>query len=341
MTLATALLIAGVVVLLAVIVQGILATRRAAPRRAAASVPPAEPEGERVEPLLGGEPESPAPTELRPPALRRPSVRLDALIDAIAPLTVDAPVTGELLLGHLPPTRRAGTKPFYVEGLDSETGEWDTPAARPPLRRAAGRRADGQPQRRAQRDRVFGVRAEGCRPSQNRWVRWPTSPTCWKWWRARANSTPWPAPLDAQLTVTLRSNGVAWSVGYLQQCAARQGFVPGVLPGRLVLPGPEEGAPPVLVLGFDAQAALSDDPQQAAVRDATLTLDVPQTPASAEPFPAWHRTATALAEDMDAAHRRRPGPAGHAAGVRGDRPGAGPAVRAVGEARPGGWHTGS
>jgi hypothetical protein len=40
------------------------------------------------------------------------------------------------------------------------------------------------------------------------------------------------SPLDAQLTVTLRANSVAWSVGYVQQCAARQGFVPGALPGR-------------------------------------------------------------------------------------------------------------
>jgi hypothetical protein len=72
------------------------------------------------------------------------------------------------------------------------------------------------------------------------------------------------------------------------------------LPGRLVLAAADEGAPPVLVLSFDAQAALADDPQQAAVREALLTLDVPQTEERAEPFPVWHRTATALCEDMDA-----------------------------------------
>jgi hypothetical protein len=44
------------------------------------------------------------------------------------------------------------------------------------------------------------------------------------------------APLDAQLSVTLRTNGVAWSVGFVQQVAGRLGLVPGVLPGRLVLP---------------------------------------------------------------------------------------------------------
>ena len=28
----------------------------------------------------------------------------------------------------MPASRRAGTKPFYIEGLDVETGEWDAPA---------------------------------------------------------------------------------------------------------------------------------------------------------------------------------------------------------------------
>jgi hypothetical protein len=108
------------------------------------------------------------------------------------------------------------------------------------------------------------------------------------------------SPLDAQLTVTLRSNGVAWSVSYVQQVAAKLGFVPGAVPGRLVLPSADEGAPPLLVLAMDQQAALSDDPQGSAVRVCTLTLDVPQTPASAEPFPAWHLAGKQLADDLDA-----------------------------------------
>ena len=43
---------------------------------------------------------------------------------------------------------------------------------------------------------------------------------------------------DAQLAVHLRSRSVAWSVGYIRQCAERHGFVPGHLPGRLVVPIP-------------------------------------------------------------------------------------------------------
>lgn len=65
-------------------------------------------------------------------------------------------------------------------------------------------------------------------------------------------------------------------MGYVRQCAARQGLVSGALPGRLVLPANEDGAPPPppLMLAFDAQAAVADDPQAAALREVTLSLDV-------------------------------------------------------------------
>jgi hypothetical protein len=74
-----------------------------------------------------------------------------------------------------------------------------------------------------------------------------------------------------------------------------------MVPGRLVLPGTEEGAPPVLTLSFDSQAALADDPNQAALRDVTLSFDVPQTDPASEPFVAWQASAQALSLGMDAA----------------------------------------
>ena len=66
------------------------------------------------------------------------------------------------------------------------------------------------------------------------------------------------------------------------------------------MPAAEEGAPPVLVLSFDAQAALADDAAMAAVRELTLSLDVAQTPENVEAFAAWHQAIRALADDMDA-----------------------------------------
>jgi hypothetical protein len=107
--------------------------------------------------------------------------------------------------------------------------------------------------------------------------------------RARELDT-FAGPLDAVLTVTLRPTTWPGRWATCSRCAGRLGFVAGAVPGRLVLPAAEEGAPPVLVLSFDPQAALADDPQ-AAVRDCTLSLDVPQTDEKSEPFPAWHNAA--------------------------------------------------
>jgi len=295
-SLTTALAIAAALVLLAVVLQGVVSARRAGPRRA-------EPEAvatsaERVEPSLGGDaPPAPAP-ELRPAPPRR-TPRLDALIDAIAPMTLDSPISGEFVIAHLPTTRRAGTKPVAIEGLDSETGEWEPPT---PGRRYGELQAGVQMASRSGalneiEYSEFVQKVQAFAESVGAMADFPDMLDA----VARARELDGLAgPLDAQLTVTLRSNGVAWSVGYLQQCASRHGFVPGVVPGRLVLPAVDDGAPPVLVLSFDAQAALAEDPQQAAVRECVLTLDVPQTEERHEPFPTWHRCATALADDMDA-----------------------------------------
>jgi len=54
---------------------------------------------------------------------------LDALIDVIASIEVDNQVSGDAALAALPATRRVGTKPFAVEGLNDNTGEWETPVA--------------------------------------------------------------------------------------------------------------------------------------------------------------------------------------------------------------------
>jgi hypothetical protein len=104
---------------------------------------------------------------------------------------------------------------------------------------------------------------------------------------------------DAQLGFTLRARNAAWSPGYVMQNASRLGFVPGVIPGRMVLPAGTPGVPPVLVLSFDTQAALADDPAQSALRELTLSLDVPQVHRAEQPFERMRHAADALAQAMD------------------------------------------
>lgn len=292
MSLSTALALLGGVVLLVVLLHGWWAMRRAALRQPQAVA------SARVEPALGGAAVAgDTPPVLRPSARRVP--RIDALIDAIASLALEAPVSGEAALAHLPPSRRAGSKPFYIEGLDAETGAWEPLAgghrygelqAGVQLASRSGALNEIEYSEFVQKLAAYAEALGGAAdvPDMLEVVA-----------RARELDA-MSSPLDTQLTVTLRSNGVAWSVGYVQQVAARLGFVPGIVPGRQVLPAAEDGAPPLLVLGLDAQAALAEDAQASAVRECVLTLDVPQTPESAEAFPAWHRTATALAAELDA-----------------------------------------
>ena len=309
----------GGLVLAGVVAHGAWQARKAGPRRAADSVP-ITPLMEPFEPVMDAAAtaqiaELPPPS-LEPRAAKRSSVRLDALIDAIAPLTIEAPISGEQVLMHWPATRRAGSKPFMIEGLDAETGEWEAPA---PGRRYGEFQAGVQLANRTgalneieysefvQKVQVFAeaIGAMADFPDMLDVVA-----------RARELDA-FAGDHDAQLAVHLHARSAAWSVGYIQQHAGRHGFVAGVVPGRLVLPSAEEGAPPVLTLTFDSQAAFADDPNRAAVRDVTLSFDVPQTDPTADPFVAWQASAQALSLGMDAAivddHGRPLSPEGFAA----------------------------
>jgi hypothetical protein len=301
MTLTGALAIVAALVLLALGLQAWWKTRQAAPRQPALPSQPPTPAGEdRIEPPLDAAPAplpGEGPTPLRSPTRRVP--RLDALIDAIVTITLDAPVSGEFVLQHLPPTRRAGSKPFFVEGLDSETGSWEPPS---PGRRYGELQAGVQLANRGGalneiEYSEFVQKVQAMAEALNARADVPDMLEVVA--RARELDA-MAAPLDAQLSITLRSTGVAWSVGFVQQVVLRQGLVPGHVPGRWVMAAAEEGAPPMLVLSVDAQAALAEDPQLAVVRDCQLVLDVPQTPASVEPFPAWHLLSKKLADDLDA-----------------------------------------
>jgi hypothetical protein len=85
----------------------------------------------------------------------------------------------------------------------------------------------------------------------------------------------------------------------VQQHAARQGFVAGAMPGRMVLPAAALGMPPILALSFDTQAALSDDPEQSALRSLDLALDVAHVERSEQPYIRLRDVAITLAASMD------------------------------------------
>lgn len=297
--LTVALAALGAVVLAAVVAHGAWSARKAGPKRAE---PPAR--AEPVDPVLVDS-ASVGTAKLAPaavvdtPALRRHVPRIDALIDAIALLRLEAPATGDMLAAHLPATRRAGSKPFLVEGLNSESGEWETVV---PGQRYGELQAGVQLANRsgALNEIEYSEFVQKVQAMADAIGAMPDLPDMLDVVARARELDAFASQHDAQLAVQLRSRGAAWSIGYLQQQAAQHGFVPGALPGRLVMASVEEGAPPVLTLGYDSAAALADDPQQAALRSATLAFDVPQTDPAEQPFLAWQSRAQALAPALDA-----------------------------------------
>ena len=299
MTLMAALAVLGALVLALVIAHGAWRARKASPRRATQGEARREPSMAVAEtaPALPAT-DAGAPAGLAATPARR-GAQLDPLIDAIVPALPEQPVSGEMALIHLPPTRRAGTKPFLVEGLNADSGEWEFPL---PGQRYTEFQAGVQMANRggALNAIEYSEFVQKLQPFADALGAMLEPPEMSDVVARAKELDAFASSHDAQLAITLRANAAAWSVGYIQQCAGRQGFIPGVLPGRLVLPSPDDGAPPVLALSFSPQAALAEDPNLSAVREVTLSLDVPQTPQSAEPFPAWHEAARVLAADMDA-----------------------------------------
>ena len=104
---------------------------------------------------------------------------------------------------------------------------------------------------------------------------------------------------DAQLCLCCAPARLPGALATVLQNAARVGFVVGAMPGRLVLPASAPGLPPVLTLGYDAGRP-GRRPDQSAIRDISLSLDVAQVHRTEQPLPAcakwaqpWQRPWTA------------------------------------------------
>jgi len=250
---------------------------------------------ERHEPLF--DPELPAPSALPSQMIERRG-GLDPLIDVIAPISLDGLASGDAALAAMPATRRAGTKPVAVEGLNEFTGEWEQPV--PGQRYSAFQIGVQLANRTGPLNEIeyseFVVKAQAFADAVNGGPEFPEMLDE----VARARELDGFAGMhDAQLGFVLRARHAAWSPGYVQQHAARLGFVAGLIPGRMVLPTSEIGLPPILGLSFDTQAALADDPAQSAIRELTLSLDVPLVDRAEHAFERMREAAATLAREMD------------------------------------------
>ncbi len=286
------LAILGGLVLALIVAHGAWSARRNAPRQPvpAQAASAGDDPDQRRDPEMDSEPMALAMPEKKP--------GLDALIDVIAPIALDGLVSGDAALAAMPPTRRAGSKPFAVEGLNDQSQLWELPVAGQrysafqagvQLANRVGALNEIEYSEFVMKAQAFADAVGGA----------PEFPEMLDEVARARELDQFASGHDAQLSFTLRARSAAWSPGYVQQNAQKLGFVAGAIPGRMVLPASQAGMPPVLGLAFDTQAALADDPAQSAIRELTLSLDAPQVQRSEQPFVRMRETAIALAASMD------------------------------------------
>lgn len=238
---------------------------------------------------------------------------LDPSVDAIISLRLDVPVTGETALLVQPATRRAGSKPFGIEGRNAANGLWEDLCAGHSytelqagvqLANRTGAINDVELAEFTDKVRQFAERIGAC-------IRALPEATA-EIARARELDQ-FASEHDAQLGFSIRAHSAAWSPGYIEQHAGAAGFTRTAMPGRMQLPSDILGNNALLALTFDvhtgAAAAVGEpggpcaeadsDRAGLAVHEINLSLDVPQVPRSENPFARLCQAAQQLCASMD------------------------------------------
>jgi hypothetical protein len=291
-TLQIGLAVAGGVVLAAMVAHTAWTSRRNQPRQA-------EPEQMRVDPVataLATESTGEAAL-LLPPTLEKKPL-LDPLIDVIAPITLEASISGDALLQAMPATRRVGSKPFAIEAFNAQNRQWEMPlpGQHYDVLQAGVQLANRTGALNEIEYSEFVVKVQAFADLLGGTAEFPEMRD--EVARARELDS-FASEHDAQLSMNLRARHTAWSPGFVQQNAARLGFVPGVMPGRMVLPAGVAGQAPVLGLVYDSQAALAEDPAQTAIRELSLSLEVTHVDRREQGFVRMREAVQRLAVAMD------------------------------------------
>ena len=227
---------------------------------------------------------------------KRPT--MDALIDVIAPISLESQVSGDAALAAMPATRRAGSKPFAIEGFNAGSQSWEVPLAgqRYSSFQAGVQLANRSGALNEIEYSEFVIKTQAFCDAINGTPDFPEM----REEVARARELDhFAGDHDAQLGFVVRALHSAWSPGYVQQNAAQLGFVAGVIPGRMVVPARQAGLPPMLGLLFDSQAAMAEDLSQSAIREVAISLDVAQVDRNERAFERMREVALLLAERMD------------------------------------------
>ncbi len=266
---------------------------------------------QRVEPGLDEPPDEARehdvlePAGAEAPRARAPTARIDPLIDAIASFVLDQPVPGEALQPRLPRSARAGTKPLLFEGRNAASGAWE--ALQPGQRYAEVQAAVQLASRSGALNAIeYSEFVTKCHALGESLGVAPDLPDMAEVLEQARELDSFAAGNDAQLSINLQAQGVAWGLDYLRQQAQACGFTSNLAAGRMALvealadggdATPRRYA--VVQLQFDAHAELADDPSMPVAR-ATLLLDVPQVPPALRPFARMREVAGQLAQALGA-----------------------------------------
>jgi hypothetical protein len=303
----------GVGIMVAVAAYNAYITRVRAPRHVEKPNEPKLPLDPRLEAMLITEPAAqeatgdgedlgvrwdlPAATLSVPVGPTEARGHLDHLIDVITPLNLDHPISGDFVLAAMPPSRRVGTKPFAVEGRRQDSTVWEhIQLSQEYVQLQAGLQLANRSG--PINDIEFSeyiVKTQGFADVISAQPDFPDMMT--EVARARELDQ-FASEHDAQLNFTIRSGKAVWSVGYVQSHAAKMGFVPGSLPGKMVLQSTNGGVP-MLTLRFDPQAAMADDSEQASVHELRMELDVTHVASQLNAYNRMRNTAIDLAAAMD------------------------------------------
>ncbi|UFS56830.1 cell division protein FtsZ [Comamonadaceae bacterium M7527] len=224
--------------------------------------------------------------------------KLDALIDVITSLQLDTPIKGDFVLAAMPPSRRVGTKPFAIEGLNVLHEAWEPIQ---PSQTYSQLQAGLQLANRSGpiNDIEFSEYVVKTQHFCDVITAQPDFPDMMDEVARARDLDQFASARDAQLSFTIRAVKAAWSVGYVQLQASKLGFVAGSLPGKMILPSTKTGDSALLSLRIDSQAAMADDPEQSAVREIRLELDVGHVSAAQTPYTRMRDVGETLCREMD------------------------------------------
>jgi hypothetical protein len=198
----------------------------------------------------------------------------------------------------MPATRRAGSKPFAIEGHNELSQSWEVPLAGQrygafqagvQLANRSGALNEIEYSEFVMKTQAFCEAINGT----------PDFPEMREEVARARELDQFAGDHDAQLGFVIRARNAAWSPGYVQQNASRFGFVAGAIPGRMVVPASTAGLPPVLGLTFDTQAAMAEDPALSALRELVISLDVAQVDRNESAFVRMRQASLSLADSMD------------------------------------------